>query len=134
MENLCRVVNQASEWDICSGGIVSYVPSAVVHTELIASDVDMQSLSPKLHTFPFMKAIHSSPKFAEAACLAESPRLPPMEDYEDTWIESSEMEASLKPVATEFPPSIDMETGVNDLFWKQFFTEAPASSKIQVVR
>ncbi|KAK1299455.1 Heat stress transcription factor A-4b [Acorus calamus] len=140
LENFFRAVSHASGeemYDEDAGCFSSGVVLTEMHTSLPSENADMnlQPQSPKLHpASPCMGDLHSSPELAESTSYAESPSIPSIEFQIDTRAKVNEIDMNSEPTAHEVHSSGDCEvetatppvpTGVNDVFWEQFFTESP---------
>ncbi|XP_072953808.1 heat stress transcription factor A-4b-like [Typha angustifolia] len=142
LENFFRGVSQASGEDMYHDSTVPSL-SAVVLTEMHASsvetDADLQSSPPKLHaSSPSIGEIHLTPELAESTGYAENLAFPLTDIQADIQCKISEIDVNSEPTVAIVDPTSDrttaastVPTGVNDVFWERFLTEAPGSSDAQ---
>uniref|UniRef100_A0A1D1YD84 Heat stress transcription factor A-4b n=1 Tax=Anthurium amnicola TaxID=1678845 RepID=A0A1D1YD84_9ARAE len=141
LESFFRGVSHASgEVYDCSAPQGPSVVLTEIHTLSGDTDVNLHShshsQSPELHPSPCSGDIRTSPDLADSTNYAESVVIPPMELHIEQ-PRASEIDVNTEPVASEDPSLCDeaklptysaLPSGVNDVFWEQFFTETPGSS------
>ncbi|XP_057505740.1 heat stress transcription factor A-4b-like [Actinidia eriantha] len=133
-ENFLHGVGQTSSEEMSDFGMLPQ-PSSVTIMEMQESsrdsDVNVCPLSPVLHpSSPDSRDVHSSPDLARSPSHLESPRISPTGLSVDVGPKSLGIDVNSKPATT--PPAVG--TGVNDIFWEQFLTETPGSSRTQEVQ
>lgn len=146
-EDILDEFHPTSGEEVIYGVGVPAQPFAVVLTEIDASsgdaDINLQQQSPRLNlSSNCSRDINSSVELDESMSCAESPGISYIQLNIDTRSKSTGIDMNCKPAATA--PEVTtlkeqvvgaaspVPTGVNDVFWEQFFTENPGSSAEEV--
>ncbi|KAK8938845.1 Heat stress transcription factor A-4b [Platanthera zijinensis] len=126
---------------LASGMEVEHLPCAVFPHILTSENfVDSPSSSPKLRpSSPSNGHIRSSPEPADSESFVEHSSPSSSEVSRIVRVNISDIDVNSKPVAPKAHLSQDpaigtlvVPTGGNDVFWQQFFTEAPGSDTQEV--